>query len=61
MSPDRLEVVVRHRGRLEVLFGLLISGPLSIPHLVARMGETEQTVRYWRPSVLRAKGGARDL
>jgi hypothetical protein len=47
MSSPRLEAIVRHDGRLNVMCCLLDGGPLSVPQLAARTGETPQPVRYW--------------
>lgn len=46
-SPQRLEMVVKHDGRLNLLCCLLDEGPLSVPQLAARTGESPQAVRYW--------------
>ena len=47
MNPARLETIVKHDGRLNLLCCLLDAGPLSVPRLAARIGESAQTVRYW--------------
>lgn len=47
MSSPRLEQVVKHDGRLNVLCCLLDGGPLSVPQLGARIGGPSQAVRYW--------------
>ena len=47
MSSLRLETVVNHDGRLNLLCCLLDAGLLSGPQLAARIGESKQTVRYW--------------
>jgi predicted transcriptional regulator len=47
MSSSRLETIVMHDGRLNVLCCLLDGGPLSVPRLSARIGESSRTVRYW--------------
>jgi hypothetical protein len=38
---------VKHDGRLDVLVCLLYDGPLAVPQLTARIGESSQAVRYW--------------
>lgn len=43
----RLEMVVKHDGRLNLLCCLLDCGPLSVSQLAARIGESTQAVRYW--------------
>jgi hypothetical protein len=47
VSSSRLGMVVKHDGRLNVLCCLLDGGPLSVPQLAARIGESSQAVRYW--------------
>ena len=47
MSSGRLEAVVKHDGRLDVLCCLDDGGPLGIPQVAARLTEPAQTVRYW--------------
>jgi hypothetical protein len=47
VSSSRLEVIVKHDGRLSLLCCLLDDGPLSVPQLAARIGESAQAVRYW--------------
>ena len=47
MNPARLETIVKHDGRLNLLCCLLDAGPLSVPQLAARIGESTQTVSYW--------------
>jgi len=47
VSSPRLETVVNHDGRLNLLCCLLDAGPLSVPQLAARAGESPQAVRYW--------------
>lgn len=47
MNSPRLEMVVKHDGRLNLLCCLLDGGPLAIPQLAARIGESLQAVRYW--------------
>lgn len=47
MSSSRLDGIVRHDGRLDLLCCLLDGGPLSIPQLAARIGKSPQAVRYW--------------
>jgi hypothetical protein len=42
-----MEAIVRHDGRLNVLCCLLDGGPLSVPQLGARLGESSQAVHYW--------------
>jgi hypothetical protein len=46
LSSSRLETIVKHDERLNVLCCLLDSGPLSVPQLAARIGESSQAVRY---------------
>lgn len=36
-----------HDGRLDVLCCLLDGGPLSVPQLGARIGESPRIVHYW--------------
>lgn len=43
----RLEMVVKHDGRLNLLCCLLDEGPLLVSQLAARVGEPPQAVRYW--------------
>ena len=47
MSSARLEAIVKHDGRLDVLCCLIDSGPLGIPQVAARTIAPAQTVRYW--------------
>jgi hypothetical protein len=47
VSSWRLETIVRHDGRLNLLCCLLDGGPLSVPQMAARVGESPQAVRYW--------------
>jgi predicted transcriptional regulator len=47
MSSLRLEIVVHHDGRLNVLCCLLDNGPLSIRQLAARTGDSAQAIHYW--------------
>jgi hypothetical protein len=47
VNTSRLEMVVRHDGRLDLMCCLLDSGPLSVPQLAARIGGVPQAVRYW--------------
>ena len=47
MMSARLEFVVEHDGRLNLLCCLLDAGPLSTRQIAARIGESAQTVRYW--------------
>lgn len=44
---SRLEEIVMHDGRLDVLCCLLDGGPLSVAQLGARIGESPRTVHYW--------------
>lgn len=46
VSLSELEAIVSD-GRLNVLCCLLDSGPLSVPQIGARLGESSRTVRYW--------------
>jgi hypothetical protein len=43
----RLETIVKHDGRLDLLCCLLDGGPSAVPQLTARTGESSQAVRYW--------------
>jgi predicted transcriptional regulator len=47
VSSPRLEIIVKHDGRLNLLCCLQDAGPLSVPQLAARVGESAQAVRYW--------------
>jgi hypothetical protein len=47
VNLSRLEMVVKHDGRLNLLCCLLDGEALSIQQLAARIGEPSQTVRYW--------------
>lgn len=47
MNSSRLERVVKHDGRLNVLCCLLDEGALSPTEIAVRIGETLQAVRYW--------------
>ena len=47
MNSARLETIVKHDGRLNLLCCLLGAGPLSVSQLAARTGESTQAVRYW--------------
>ncbi len=47
VSSSRLETIVKHDGRLNLLCCLLDGGPLSVPQIAARIGESLQAVRYW--------------
>ncbi len=47
MNWLHMETVVNHDGRLNLLCCLLDAGPLSVPQLAARVGESRQAVRYW--------------
>jgi DNA-binding transcriptional ArsR family regulator len=47
VSSSSLESIVKHDGRLDVLVCLLDDGPLAVPQLTARIGESSQAVRYW--------------
>ena len=47
VKPTRLETILKHDGRLNLLCCLLDAGPLSVPQLAARIGESTQTVSYW--------------
>ena len=47
MRSPRLEAAVNHEGRLDLLCCLLDGGPLAVPQLAARIGESPQPVRYW--------------
>jgi DNA-binding transcriptional ArsR family regulator len=47
MDSSRLEGVVKHDGRLDVLCCLLDEGALSPTEIAVRIGETMQAVRYW--------------
>jgi hypothetical protein len=47
VSLSRLEAIVKHDGRLDVLCCLLDGGPLGVPQVAARINEPAQSVRYW--------------
>lgn len=47
MNSTPLETIVKHDGRLNLLCCLLDGGPLSVPQIAARIGESSQAVRYW--------------
>jgi predicted transcriptional regulator len=47
VSSPRLEAIVKHDGRLDVLCCLLDGGPLDVPQVAARINESAQAVRYW--------------
>jgi hypothetical protein len=47
MSSARLETIVKHDGRLDVLCCLVDGGPLGIPQVAARITKPAQTVHYW--------------
>ena len=47
MSYSRLEMVVKHDGRLDVMCCLLDGGPLSVPQITARTGASMGVVHYW--------------
>ena len=47
VNSSQLEFVVKHDGRLNLLCSLLDNGPLSVPQISARIGESLQAVRYW--------------
>jgi predicted transcriptional regulator len=47
VSSPRLEAIVKHDGRLDVLCCLLDGGPLGVSQLAARINESVQAVRYW--------------
>jgi DNA-binding transcriptional ArsR family regulator len=47
MDSSRLERIVKHDGRLNVLCCLLDEGALSPTEIAIRIGETLQAVRYW--------------
>ena len=47
MSSSRLETIVRHDDRLDLLCCLLDGGPLSVPQIAARIGAYVQATRYW--------------
>jgi hypothetical protein len=44
---SRLEMIVQHDGRLNLLCCLVDGGPLTVPQIAARIGESSPTVRYW--------------
>jgi hypothetical protein len=44
---SRMDLVVKHDGRLNLLCCLVDEGQLSVPQLAARIGESVQAVRYW--------------
>lgn len=47
MDSARLEAIVKHDGRLDVLCCLLDGGPLAISQVATRINKPDQTVRYW--------------
>lgn len=47
MSPDPLEAIIRHEGRLEVLCCILDGGPLGAVQVSARTGKPARLVRHW--------------
>jgi DNA-binding transcriptional ArsR family regulator len=47
MSSSRLEQIVKHDGRLNLLSCLLDGGPLPASRLAAQIGESVQAARYW--------------
>jgi hypothetical protein len=47
VNSPHLETIVKHDGRLNLLCCLLDGGPLSVPQIAARIGESSQAVRYW--------------
>ena len=47
MSSSRLEQIVHHDGRLNLLSCLLDNEPLSASQLAARVDDSVQAVRYW--------------
>jgi DNA-binding transcriptional ArsR family regulator len=47
MSPEALEAIVNHDGRLDVLCCILDAGPLAVPQLSARTGKPPHVVGHW--------------
>jgi hypothetical protein len=47
VSSAHLETIVEHDGRLNLLCCLLDGGPLSVPQIAGRIGESSQAVSYW--------------
>lgn len=47
MNSASLEQLLKHDGRLNLLYTLSTYGPLSARELAIRIGESEPAVRYW--------------
>ena len=54
VSSTRLEAIVKHDGRLDVLCCLVDGGPLGVPQIAARINEPAQSVQYWMHSSSRS-------